>query len=71
MFYQIDFVRYYNFDPRELLVFRNTDTKWSSSQVVILESLDLRDNYHYFFIIDILKMNFNTDYNENCQTVFI
>lgn len=50
MLYQIDFVRYYNFDPREFMAFRNTDTKWSSSQVDILESLDLRDNYHYFFL---------------------
>lgn len=41
MLYQIDFVRYYNIDPWELIVSRHTDTKWCSSQGVILESLDL------------------------------
>lgn len=83
----------YNIDLRVFIVSRHTDTKWCSSQRVLLESIHVyfeeqpfahsvknrrgrkaapRDNNHYFLIIDILKMNINTDNNESCQIlVFI
>lgn len=83
----------YTIDLRVFIVSRHTDTKWCSSQRVLLESIHVyceeqpfahsvknrrgrkaapRDNNHYFLIIDILKMNINTDNNESCQIlVFI